>query len=426
MKKFLFLLTGVLIIAGLSVNAAPKKVKIEVGCYPALDAAYAAFLPDFNKKYPNIEVTIKALGHGDHHNALTTALAAGEGAGDVEAIDVGFIAQFVASGGTCDLTKAPFNAKQYKKLFNPGNWAQATSDDGKLIAMPVDIAPMVAYYRRDIFDEEKIDIHSIKTMDDLYAAAKKITKDTNGDGKVDRFFIADAANIASMIMRSDKDQMLYFNKKGQPIVDKERFKAAFQWAQKFRKEGLDAGIGAWTNEWYQAFQNGTVAYEPSGAWLGGHLKNWMAPKTAGKWGTVQLPALKKGQHPMAGSWGGSFLAIPEQSKHKKAAWAFVKFACTNEKAQISTFKVADSFPALKSAWKDPIMKEPIPFLANQKARLLWVKIAKEIPVVVTNKYDNVAAAIVGSELASVLNEGKDVNKALADAKAQIAKRIRRG
>ena len=426
MKKVLFLLVLVLAISALAVNAAPQKVQITVGVFPALDSGYPKSLPDFNKKYPNIEVTFKSLGWGDHHNALITALAAGEGAGDVEAVDQGMIAQFVASGGLCNLLASPFNAGQYKKLFNPGNWAQASTDDGKQIGIPVDIAPMVAYYRRDLFDAAKINIDDIKTMDDLYAAAKKIAADTNGDGKNDRWFIADAANIANMIINSDPDQVKYFDKKGNCLVTKERFKLAFTWAQKFRKEGLDAGIGAWTNEWYQAFQNGTVAYEPSGAWLGGHLKNWMAPKTAGKWGTAQCPSLKAGMPRMAGSWGGSFLVIPEQSKHKKEAWAFVKFYCLNKDVQLTTYKAIDSFPALKAAWNDPMFEEHMDFFAGQQCRLLWLKIAKEIPAVVTNKYDSVASAIVGSQLASVLNEGKDVDQALKDAKAQIEQRIKRG
>jgi multiple sugar transport system substrate-binding protein len=426
MKKLAVVLLLLSLVLAVSVNAAPKKVKIELGCWPAMDAGYNKWMPEFNKKYPNIEVNVKALGYGDYHNGLVTAIAAGEGAPDVACIEIGYIAQFVASGGMVDLNKAPYNAKQYKNRFVAYKWAQATTDDGKLIALPVDIAPACAYYRRDIFHEANVDINNIKTMEDLYEAAKKITKDTNGDGKIDRWFIGDASNIAMMILRSDPEQMLYFNKKGQCIVDKERFKLAFHWAQKFRKEGLDAGITAWSNEWYQAFQNGTVAYEPSGAWLGGHLKNWMAPKTAGKWGVAMWPALKAGQKPMAGNWGGSFMAIPEQCKHKKEAWTLIKYACLNKEAQLTAFKVADSFPALKAAWNDPMFSEKMDFFAGQQARLLWVKIAKAVPEVVTNKFDNVATAIVGSELSSVLNEGKDVNKALADAKAQITKRIRRG
>ena len=425
MKKVLFLLALILVVAVTSVSAA-NKVKIELACFPSIDAAYAQLLPEFYKKNPNIQVEIKALGYGDHHNALVTAVAAGEGVPDVAVIEIGYIAQFVAEGGLEDLNKAPYRAKRYQKNITPYKWAQASTDDGRMIAFPVDIAPACAYYRRDLFAEAKVNIDDLKTMDDLFAAAGKFSKDTNGDGKIDRWFIADAQNIAWMILRSHNAQMLYFDKKGNVMVTSQRFKDAFTWAQKFQQAGYAAGIGAWSNEWYEAFRNGTVAYEPSGAWLGGHLKNWMAPNTAGKWGVAKWPALKAGQKPMSGNWGGSFMSIPVAAKHKREAWKFIEFACTTVDAQITAFVVSDAFPSWIPALKDPVFEEEMEFFAGQKARKLWAEIGAAVPEVVTNKFDNVANAIIGSELAAVINEGKNVDKALSDAKTQIERRTRRG
>lgn len=312
----LFLL--VLAIGFGSCFGAAKKVKITVGCFPALDAAYTALLPEFNKLYPNLEVEIQSLGYADHHNMLVTSVAAGEKAPDVAAIDIGYIAQFAAEGGMSNLLKSPFYAKKYKKGISPYKWAQAMTDDHRLIAMPVDIAPGCAFYRRDVFEANGINIEDIKSMEDLFEAGKKITKDTDGDGKIDQWLLSDASTLAQAILRSAPQT--YFDEKGKCLVDNERFQAAFTWAKKFKDAGMTAQIGAWTNEWYVSFQNGTVAYELCGAWLGGHLKNWMAPKTAGKWGVARWPALKAGEKPMAAGWGGSFLAIPEQSKHKREAW----------------------------------------------------------------------------------------------------------
>jgi multiple sugar transport system substrate-binding protein len=425
MKKILFLLALVLIVSFASVQAA-STVKLELACFPAIDAAYAKLMPEFNKKHPNIQVEIKSLGYGDHHNALVTAVAAGEGVPDIAVIEIGYIAQFVAEGGLVDLNKAPYRAKKYKKNITPYKWAQSTTDDGRLIAFPVDIAPACAYYRRDKFAEAKIDIEDVKTMEDLFAAAGKLTKDTDGDGKFDHWFIGDAQNIAWMILRSNPSQMLYFDKKGNTMVTSQRFKDAFNWAQKFQQAGYAAGIGAWSNEWYEGFRTGTVAYEPSGAWLGGHLKNWMAPETAGKWGVAKWPALKAGQKTMAGNWGGSFMSIPEAAKNKKEAWKFIEFACTTVPAQVTSFIVSDAFPSWMPAWEDKVFDEEMEFFGGQKARKVWIEIAKAVPEVVTNKFDNVANAIIGSELAAVINEGKSVDKALSDAKAQIERRTRRG
>ena len=331
MRKLGLVLLVLLLLGTVCLEAAPK-TKIIVGCYPALDEAYAAIMPAFYKKYPNIEVEIKSLGFDDHHSTLVTALAAGEGAPDVAAVEIAYVAQFVGEGGLVNLLQPPYNAGRYKGGITPYTWAQGSADDGRLIAMPADIAPGCAFYRRDVFEANGIKIEDIKTMEDLYQAGLKIAKDLDGDGKNDTWLVSDASNIAWMIIRSAPE--LYFDEKGNCMVDSDRFRLAFEWAKKFQDAGLAAGIGAWTNEWYVAFQTGTVAYEPCGAWLGGHLKNWMAPDTAGKWGVAEWPALRSGEERMAGYWGGTFLAIPEQSKNKEAAWAFIEFICTNTDAQL--------------------------------------------------------------------------------------------
>ena len=165
-KRGLFLLIMLFVVASLGLEAAPK-TKIVVGCFPALDEAYAAVLPEFYKKYPQIEVEIKALGFDDHHSQLVTALAAGEGAPDVAAVEIGYVAQFVAEGGLVDLLKPPFNAGRYRDGVTPYTWAQGMSNDGRLIAMPADIAPGCAFYRRDVFAAHGINVDDIKTIEDL-------------------------------------------------------------------------------------------------------------------------------------------------------------------------------------------------------------------------------------------------------------------
>ncbi len=397
------------------------KEKITVGVYPDLDTAYQALLSRFSAKYPNVEVEIKSLGYADHHNNLVTTLAAGSGAPDVAAVEIGYIAKFVSAGGMVNLLPKPYEATRFKKDIAPYAWAQATADDGRLIALPVDIAPGCAYYRRDIFAQFNQDINAIRTMQDLYDFGKKVTRDTNGDGKVDRWLIPNAGDIATMIFKTGA----FFDNKGKCLVDTERFKLAFEWAKKFRDAGMDAQIGAWTNEWFTCFQEGLIAYQPCGAWLGGHLQNWMAPDTRGKWGVAPFPALTAGGAPLMVGWGGSFLAIPEQSKHKDAAWKFIEFVCADTDSQMSSFVKTNAFPAWMPAWSGDYFKEKIEFLGGQQARLLWIDLAKRIPEVPTSKFDIIANDIVNRALTAVLAEGADIEQSLKDAKAQIERQTAR-
>jgi multiple sugar transport system substrate-binding protein len=144
----------------------------------------------------------------------------------------------------------------------------------------------------------------------------------------------------------------------------------------------------------------------------------MAPETKGLWRVQQLP------EGMYASWGGSFYGIPTASKNKALAWEFIKFVTTTEEAQIAGFKAIGAFPALLAAQDDPSFNEPIEFLGGQQARLLWRDAARRVKPLKANKYDRIAYEILGTALSQVLDEGKDIPAALAEAKRLIERRMR--
>lgn len=407
----------VLLAAGGSMAA----TKLVVGAFPNLDAAIKAIIPDFEKAYPDIDVELQVLGYADHHNALLTTLAAGSGAPDVAGIEIGYIARFVQQGGFVDLNKPPFNAGQYTPLIVPYAVGQVTTRDGRLVAMPTDIAPGTMFYRRDVLQAAGVDIGSVRTWDDLLALGRKVTRDLNGDGIKDVFLVGNAGTVAQALYRGNipEGEGVYFDARGRPVVTSARFVKAFDIARRIRQEGLDARISAWSNEWFEAFRRGTVAIEISGAWLGGHLADYIAPDTAGKWGAADLP---EGVYV---SWGGSFYGIPEQSKNKEAAWTFIKFLTTRPESQLTAFRAINAFPALMSVWNDPMFDEPIPFLGGQRARRMWAQTASRIRVTVVDPGDAVAEEVIGAALTQVLDEGRDVQSALAEARQLIERRLRR-
>ena len=137
MKKSLSLaLVSALLLGSAS---AQEKVTLTVAAFPSLDSAIKAILPAWNKAHPNVTIKLQAQEYADHHNAMTTALATGQGLPDVMAIEIGFVSKFADGQGLEDLNKAPYNAGQYKKLFTPFTIAQATGADGRYIAMPLSL-----------------------------------------------------------------------------------------------------------------------------------------------------------------------------------------------------------------------------------------------------------------------------------------------
>jgi multiple sugar transport system substrate-binding protein len=280
--------------------------------------------------------------------------------------------------------------------------------------MPVDIGPGTFFYRVDVLQKAGVDPKNMTTWPGYIAAGRKIKATTGA------FLIADAADVAwiNIFATTPANNSPYFDAQGKPVVDSPRFVRAFELAKNIRTAGLDARIGAWSNEWYDAFKKGTVATQFSGAWLQGHLQNWMAPETKGLWRVQQLP------EGMFASWGGSFYAIASTSKNKELAWEFIKFVTTNKDMQTLAFKTIGAFPALLAAQEDPSFDEPVEFLGGQKARLLWREAARKVKPLKANKYDRIANEIVSQALAQVLDEGKDIPTALAEAKQLIERRMR--
>ena len=416
MRKVLF--TALVMLFGLTFA---QTQQLTVAGFPNLTDALGPILELYMEENPDVEVTLETREFGDHHTNLTTTLAAGTGAADVVAIEVGFIAQFVADGGLVDLSAEPYNAGEFTGGIADYAVAQGTTADGRLVAMPTDLGPGVMFYRRDRLEEVGASVEDVLgSWDDYIEFGQEVTRDTDGDGTNDVFLIADAADVYNAMIRSglEEGQGIYFDQDGNVLVNSERFHEAFRVAKAIRDNGLDAQIGAWSNEWYEAFKQGTVATQLSGAWLQGHLQNWMAPDTAGLWGAENLPG------GAFATWGGSFYAIPEQSDNKELAWDLIEFMTTREDVQMLSFDTIEAFPALKATWTDEAFDAEIPFLDGQQARQLYINVVNNIAGTVTHPGDVIANEIVTQALSSVLNDGADIDTALSDAEQIISRRVR--
>ncbi|MDC5852634.1 ABC transporter substrate-binding protein [Vibrio europaeus] len=394
-----------------TVNAADSNIRFDG--FPDFDSSLKVLLPDFEKE-TGIKVDYLMNNHGDHHTKLTTNLATGSGAGDVIVVDVEKIGPFVASGGLVNLSEN-YGADKFAESFAPYAWAQGKGADGDVYGMPVDLGPGVMYYRSDVFAKTGIDVNqAIKDWDSYIKAGEELKKK-------DVYLIASAADVAQAIIFTTvpEGEGLYFDADGNPVVTSERFVHAFEVAKEIREKGLDARILAWSNEWYEGFRNGTFATQLSGAWLLGHLNNWIAPETAGNWGVSHLP------DGIYGSWGGSFLSIPTQSKHQDEAWKLIEYMTTRRDIQLKHFETIAAFPANTQTYDDALFQEEVEFLGGQKARLLFADVAKNIKPVAPAKGDHVARSIIlENALMEVLDEGKDIKTALKEAERMIKRRTR--
>jgi multiple sugar transport system substrate-binding protein len=398
---------------GFAATATAADSQIRFDGFPDFDSTLKVILPDFEKE-TGIKVDYLMNNHGDHHTKLTTNLATGSGAGDVIVVDVEKIGPFVASGGLVNLSEA-YGADKLQESFAPYAWEQGKGGDGNVYAIPVDLGPGVMYYRTDVFETAGIKVEDAIKDWDSYIAAGEVLKKQNVQ------LIASAADVAQAIIYTTvaEGEGLYFDADGNPLVTSDRFVHAFEVAKEIRDKGLDGRITAWTNEWYEGFRQGTLATQLSGAWLLGHLKNWMAPDTAGNWAVSNLP------DGIYGSWGGSFLSIPTQSENQDAAWELLEYMTADRDIQLKHFETIAAFPANSTTYDDELFNEEIPFLGGQKAGQLFAEVAKNITPVAPATGDHVAKSIIlENALMEVLDEGKDIKTALSEAERLIKRRTR--
>ncbi|WP_026959658.1 ABC transporter substrate-binding protein [Aliagarivorans taiwanensis] len=394
--------------------AAQAATTIRYDCWPNHDKTAVDKIDDFYAANPDIKVEVLSNNWVDHHNKLTTALATGDGAGDLVCIDVEKIGAIVNQGGFTDLTSA-FGADKDAEKFVDFAFAQGKGTDGNVYALPLNIGPGVMYYRRE-------------HMQDLGFKPEEVTKDWDAliDWGVELKkkgvpLVGHAGSIAQTIINTEVEEgnSIYFDADDKPIVTSERFVKAFTYAQKARELGLDGRFGDWSSEWFEGLKQGSFAIQFSGAWLAGFLESWIAPDTAGKWGVEGLPA------GFYGSWGGTFLAIPAQSENKEAAYKLAQWLTQDRDIVLYEFDTNAAFPALRATFDAPMFDEEMAFLGGQQARLLWKDIAENIPSVKPSKADNIARAIILEQaLPSVVEEGKDVKVALAEAEKLIVRRMR--
>ena len=407
-----------ILLLGLAAEIAQAQQLLTVAAFPAVDEIVRAAIPEWKKRHPTVEIKVVSRQFSDHHTAMTTALSTSFYLPDVMALEVGYVGRFSQGGGLEDLAKPPYNANQFKGRFVPYAFRQGTSRDGRVVALPTDIGPGTLLYRADVLAKAGVSEAALNGSWESYVASGAKIKAATG-----AYLMAHARDMKDIVIRTgvQPGEGLYFDDRSNVLVDSPRFVRAFELARKVRQQKLDARVSAWSNEWSEGFKRGTIATQMTGAWLAGHLNNWLAPDTKGKWLAAQLP------EGAFAAYGGTFFAIARgaPAAHKPLAWEFIQMMTLERSLQLAAFKSQDAFPALLETYDDAFFEQPIAFLAGQKARLGWRNAAARIAAVDVHKQDAFADEVINTELDKVLDRGKEIATALADAKRLLQQRAHR-
>ncbi len=305
---------------------------------PSAEAQVAAF----QKQYPNVKVNLVNAGTGnDHYTKLQNVIKAGSGAPDVAQIEYQALPQFALPGSLVDLNQYGFS--QYESAYTASTWGAVHAGSG-LYGLPQDSGPMALFYNKEVFDKYGIAVP--KTWDEYVAAAKKLHAAnpkayiTNDAG--------DAGFTTSMIWQAGGKP---FTTDGKNVTINLADDGTKKWTgvwNQLVEGGLVASIPGWSDAWFKALGDGTIATLPTGAWMPGVMES-SVKAGAGKWRVAPMPTYD-GQ-PATAENGGGTQSVLEQSENPALAAAFVRWL--NHDEGVDTFLESGGFPATSADLQDP-------------------------------------------------------------------------
>lgn len=313
---------------------------------------YKELLSAFNAKYPYITVTLDSGDYAKTHENLQKFLLSGGGAPDVAAIDEGFIVKFRSqSDKFVNLLDAPYNAGSREADYVGWKWKQSLSADKKTqIALGTDIGGLAMCYRRDLFQKaglptDRDAVSALWPTWDKYIETGKTYVAGIKDPK--KKFVDSAVNVMNPVL-SQQPVGYFDSSEALQVGDDSGVKKAWDTTVAVINAGISANLAAWSTEWDAGFKTGSFATLACPAWMMGYIQD-KAPETKGNWDIAAVPA---SENAGGGNWGGSFLAIPKQSKNKDAAWKFINFVTQPDQA-LSIFKTVGNLPSQKILWDKP-------------------------------------------------------------------------
>jgi multiple sugar transport system substrate-binding protein len=323
----------------------------------------------FEKKYPNVKINLVNAGTGDkQYTALQNAVAAGSGVPDVAQIEYYAVLQFALAKSLANISG--YGATSLKSDFTPGPW-NAVTPNGGVYGLPLDSGPMALFYNKEVFDKYGITVPA--TWTEYVDAARKLHKANpkvylTGD-------TGDAGFTTSMIWQAGgKPYAVDGTNVTINFADAGSSKFATTW-QPMITEKLVASIPPWSDQWFKALGDGTIASLPTGAWMPGNLASGAAA-ASGKWRVAPMPQWDAGGNASAEN-GGSSLGVLDKSANKPLAYAFVKYASVEEGKDIRI--KGGAFPSTTAdLTSQTFLDTPFPYFAGQKANEIFAKSAQAV------------------------------------------------
>jgi len=320
-----------------------------------LDLYDRYLIPEFEATHKNIKIRLNcSLGDTGYEAKLLT-LIAGRIAPDVVHVTQANFPMLASKGILLDLD--PCIARD--KAFDINDYFAPVTDgmrfQGKLLGLPSDFSTIALIYNKEMFDKCGVPYpDETWTWDDFLAAAKKLTRDEDGDGIPEQFGFVNTSSYnrwpawvwmnGGEIMSPDLKRCL--------MDDPKSIAGLAFYINLSVKEHVSPTS---TQNLGQTFEEMFVAERAAMIADSRYAYKVFNKGMKFPWDVAPMPKGKRRVTTFI--WGGN--CVLASTKHPKEAWEFLKFLSGREGALLNV-KAGNAFPAYKKvAMSDLVLKSPI-------------------------------------------------------------------
>ena len=370
---------------------------------------YEDLAKEYEKENPGVKIKVRSAETAEHHDALFTALSAGNGAPDITMLEIDQLDRFKAAQDRFE-NLYDLGAKDIENQYLDWKWKTGENESGDfLIGLPTDIGPKALYYRVDLFEEAGLptDPEEVAALIDSPAAFEEAglqVKEKTGKPFVDSIDMAFRAYL-------DGAETTFLSPEGKLLIEEKgnAVKEAYDYAVKLNEMGIVGKYEMWSPEWANAVNKGEFAAELGAGWL----KGWMegnAQESSGKWRVATLPT------EFAANWGGSFISIPGETENAEEAYKFTEWLVSPEN-QLKSFQDKGLFPSAHSVYEmEEFKTNKDEFFGGQSTAPVFAEAAQDIngAVYKGEKYFPIYSEVTNA-LENVQTKGTDPEKEWKEA-----------
>ena len=362
-----------------------------------------AKLKDFYKVHPNVKVRLEYVVNERTLQKLLIATA-GNKAPDASVISSMWFVPAASKGLLEDL--GPYVAKDrdfdlddfYPEVIN--GWGKY---HGKLYAIPAGVDVCAMFYNKTMFDKYHVP-YPDETWDwnDYLEAAKKLTRDTDGDGKIDQW--GTTQNWWQSYVWENGGEIISKDKT-RCLLDQPAAYDALQWMADLRNKYHVAPTAKDMADIssVKMFTNGQTGMYFSGSWA---VPLYFDKDIKGSF-EYDVAPVPKGPVCRATFYGGASYAVLRGSKNKELAWELVKFMVSKQSLRDRAIKEQVIPSRISVAQSNAFLNLPGP-PKHRKVFLDAIAYGRTIPAVPCSEEMN---SIIGNELNNLQIGNEDAESA---------------